>query len=330
MSVELAIYAADTVATALDYPTLVERLRSAFIDASAGRASSPPRVAALVPEQNAYLGAMPVYLPAAGVLGSKLVSVFPGVAPRLPTHHAVFVAFDPSTGVPTALLDASVITERRTAAASALATELLAPRDAQILAIFGTGVQARAHAQALAHVRPWSQVRIWGRRLDAAESLAVDFAEVRELASARIDVVRHAHEALLDADVACFATHSDRPIVPAEAIPAGCHVISVGVNPAGPEVPPELVQRARVVVELRSAALAPPPGGAPDLQQALASGWLVPDEVTELGELLAGVRPGRVAPDETTFYRSVGVAVEDAAAVALVIERSLPSATVRL
>lgn len=330
MTLELALYPAETVAAALDFDALIEQLRSAFIEASAGRASSPPRVAALVPERNAYLGAMPVYLPGAGILGAKLVAVFPLAAPPLPTHHAVFLAFDSATGLPMALLDATTITERRTAAASALATDLLAPRDASVLALFGTGVQARAHALALARVRPWSDIRIWGRRPEAAELLVADLMPKPELASVRIRAVRDAHEAILDAHVACFVTHADRPILPAEAVPSGCHVISVGVNPAGPEVAPELVRRARVVVELRSAALAPPPGGAPDLREAVARGWLVPEELTELGEVLSGLRPGRSSPEETTFYRSVGVAIEDAAAVALVLERATPAATIRL
>jgi len=331
MSVELALFPRERVEAVLDYPSLIGRLRSAFVEASAGRASSPPRNAALVPERGAYLGAMPVYFPAAGVLGAKLVSVFPAnTAAGFSTHHAVFVAFDPVSGRPSALLDAEAITERRPAAASALATDLLARRDAAVLALFGTGVQARAHAQALAAVRAWSEVRVWGRRPEAAAALAAAIADDPAYARAQVAAVTDVPAALDGADVACFATHASEPLATAERFPPGCHVVSVGVNPAGPEVDPTLVRRARGVVELRSAAFAEPPGGAPDLRVARVRGWLVPEDAAELGELLTGARPSRASPAEVTYYRSVGVAVEDAAAVSLVVERAVPEAVARL
>lgn len=331
MSSELALYPREAAEATLDYPSLIERLRKAFVEASAGRASSPPRNAASLPELGAYLGAMPVSLPALHVLGAKLVSVFPGnAASGLPTHHAVFIAFDPATGAPRALLDAEVITERRTAAASALATDLLARPDAAVLAIFGTGVQARAHARALLGIRRWSEIRIWGRRPEAAAGLADELSADAAVAGIRVSVFASAAEAAAGADVACFATHAGEPIVSAGAFPPGCHVVSVGVNPAGPEVDPALVRTARLAVELRTAAFAEPPGGAPDLRIALERGWLSPDDAVELGELLTGARPGRLSAAGITYYRSVGAAVEDAAAVSLVMERASPAGSVRL
>lgn len=328
---ELAVYPREAVARALDDPSLLEALRHAFRTASEGRVSSPPRAVALVPERQGYLGAMPVFLPTAGVLGAKLVSVMPGnAALALPTHHAVFVAFDPDDGRPRALLDAEIITERRTAAASALSTELLARPDAAVLAIFGTGVQARAHARALARVRRFVEVRVWGRRVEAAQRLAEELERDPALEGATVRAVPAREEAIAGADVACFATHADSPLLPASAIPEGCHVLSVGVNPSGAEVEPALTRRARVFVELRAAAFASPPSGAPDLRAAVAHGWLREDEAAELGELLLGTRRGREDPNEVTYYRSVGVAFEDAAAVALVLARGTPAGTVPL
>src|SRR5438132_1142970 len=131
-------------------------------DLSAGRASMPSRIAALVPERGALLGAMPAYLPSAGALTTKLVSLFPRNK-GIDTHQAIIAVFDPDTGTPAALLDGTYITAARTAAGSALATRLLARADASVLAILGTGVQARAHARAVTRVRQFREIRVAGR-----------------------------------------------------------------------------------------------------------------------------------------------------------------------
>src|SRR2546426_6606969 len=150
----------------LDLDALVDALAAAMVELSAGRVSLPPRVAALVPEQQGLLGVMPAHVPALGVLETKLVSLFPNNAgSALPTHQAVIAAFDPANGTPIALMDATYITEARTAAGSALATRLLARKDAAVLALLGTGVQARAHARAIPRVRPIREIRVAGRDL---------------------------------------------------------------------------------------------------------------------------------------------------------------------
>src|SRR3954452_8978783 len=134
----------------LDLDRLVDALAAAMADLSAGTASMPPRIAARVLHQEAILGAMPAYLPSAGVLASKLVTLFPNnAALGMHTHQAVIIALDPETGTPLALMDGTYITAVRTAAGSALATRLLARPDSAVLAILGTGVQARSHARAL-------------------------------------------------------------------------------------------------------------------------------------------------------------------------------------
>jgi alanine dehydrogenase len=289
-------------------------------DLSAGRASVPDRVAALVPERDGFLGAMPGFAPSAGVLMSKLVSLFPrNAGTALPTHQAVIVTFDPDTGRPTALLDGTAITAMRTGAGSALSARLLARDDSMVLAILGTGVQARSHAHAMCRVRPIRQVRVAGRDPGRAAALA---AELSAALSAEVDVraVASYEEALDGADIACATTHAVEPVVRRSWLSPGTHVTSVGFNPAGREVDDATVADALVCVESRRAALAPFPAGSNDLVMPIRDGVITPDHVhAELGELVLGTRPGRSSRDEITLYKSVGVAVQDAAAAGLVI-----------
>ena len=283
----------------LDLDELMGALARAHEELSSGAVSMPPRIAALTAE--GLLGAMPAYLPSAG-LGCKLVTLFPHNTDR-PTHQAAIVLFDPENGSPVALMDGTYITATRTAAAAALAARLLARADAKILAIVGTGVQARTHFRAFAPVRDWAEVRIAGRDPDKATALA---AELGARATSFEDAVR-------GADVVAAATHSADPVVLAEWVAPGTHVSSVGYNAPGSELDPELVRAATIVVESRDSSFAPPPGGAPELA------GVDPASVTELGELVNGTRRGRATPVEITLYKSVGVAVQDLAAAALVL-----------
>jgi alanine dehydrogenase len=285
----------------LDLEELEPALARAHEELSSGAVSMPPRIAAWANDQG-LLGAMPAYLPSAG-LGCKLVTLFPGNTDR-PTHQAAIMLFDPETGTPVALLDGTYITEARTAGAAALAARLLAREDAKVLAILGTGAQARAHAHAFAGVRDWTEIRIAGRDHAKAQELA---AELGATAAASFE------DAVRGADVVAATTHSPEPVVRLEWLAPGAHVSSVGAAQSGSELDPGIVAAATLVVETR-AALAPPPAGASELAGLDASAVHA-----ELGELVAGTRPGRTSPDETTLYKSVGVAVQDLAAAALVL-----------
>ncbi|HET7700529.1 MAG TPA: ornithine cyclodeaminase family protein [Candidatus Limnocylindria bacterium] len=303
----------------LDPDELRAAVASALADLSAGRASMPTRIAALVPERDALLAAMPAYLPTAGALTTKLVSLFPHNVDR-PTHQAIIVAFDDQTGTPAALLDGEAITAARTAAASALATDLLARTGATRLVVVGTGVQARAHLRAVTRVRRFTSIRVVGR--DAANAAALAAEMERELGSS-VQAERSLEQALRGADVVCACTHSPEPVVRRTWLADGAHVNSVGYNTAGREVDEDTVAEALVVVESRTAALAPPPGGSNDLLWPIRDGRITKDHVhAELGELVAGTRPGRAHHAQLTLYKSVGVAVEDAAATALVLRRA--------
>lgn len=286
----------------LDLDELVDALARAHEQLSAGAVSMPARVAALVSERDGLLGAMPAYVPGEA-LACKLVTLFPQNRDRH-THQAAIMVFDHANGTPTALMDGTYITATRTAAGSALATRLLACEDARVLALLGTGVQARSHARALARVRDFDEIRVAGRSRERAEELA------QELGG---EACSSWQEALAGADVVAATTHTKEPIVRKEWLSPGTHVNSVGLNQSGRELDEATVAEARLVVESRKSAFAPPPAGAPELV------GVDPSRAVELGELVAGSALGRSSPEEITVYKSVGVAVQDAAAAALVL-----------
>jgi alanine dehydrogenase len=287
----------------LDLDRLVDALADAHAALSEGSASMPPRIAAFVEEWEGLLGAMPAYVPGIA-LACKLVTLFPRNVDRH-THQAVILVFGHENGMPLALMDGTYVTAARTAAGSALATRLLAREDASVLAVLGTGVQARTHVDAIRRVRPLTEVRVAGRDPAKAARLA---AEVGGSAA------RSWEEAIRGADVVAATTHADEPVVRLEWLEPGMHVNSVGGDPRGAgEIDRAVVKEATVVVESRASSLAEPPAGAPELA------GLAPDGAAELGEIVRGVRPGRASRDEITLYKSVGVAVQDAAAAALVL-----------
>ncbi len=295
----------------LDLDRLREAVASAMADLSAGRVSMPPRIAAIVPERDALLAAMPAYLPSSGALATKLVSLFPRNTDR-PTHQAVIVVFDPENGGPLALMDGEAITAARTAAGSALATDLLAREDSDRLIVIGTGVQARAHLRAVSRVRKFGSICVVGRDVEKAKALAKELG-----AGASVNI----EEAVREGDVVCACTHSAEPVVRRDWLKPGAHVNSVGYNTAGREVDGATFRDALVVVESRSAALAPPPAGSNDIAMAIAEGAMTREHVhAELGELVSRTRPGRADARQITLYKSVGVAVQDAAAAAMVLE----------
>jgi ornithine cyclodeaminase/alanine dehydrogenase-like protein (mu-crystallin family) len=304
------------VATLLDVDELLAALADAFRALSAGRASVPPRVMASAAA--GLLGAMPVALPGVA-LAAKLVTVFPDNHRRgRPSHQALIAVFDEETGTLRALLDGTRITALRTGAAAAVAAGALARPGAAVLAILGAGVQGRSHLEAFPRVRAFREIRIASRTREHAAALADGHPAAR--------VVDSFEEAVTGADVVCCCTDARQPILSAGWLAPGAHVSSVG-GTFGPELDPATVRAGRVFVEWRGAVEHAPPAGAHDLQ------GLDPATVTEIGEVLAGVRPGRTADDEITVYKSTGHAVEDAAAARLVIRRALATgvgSTVRL
>jgi alanine dehydrogenase len=286
----------------LDLDELIDALADAFAEVSAGGASVPPRVAAFVPDRG-LLAAMPGY--AAGVLETKLVSVFPG---HEPSHQALIAVFDPANGTPLAVMDGTHITATRTAAASALSTRLLAREDARVLTVLGTGVQARSHLKAVTRVRDFDDVRVAGRSRERAEALA------RETGSR--GPADSFEAAVREADVVCVCTDASAPVLRRAWNASGTHVTSVGASKDGPELDAGTVRADLLAVESR-VAFEPYPAGAHELQ------GLDPAAAVELGELVAGTRPGRTSAEQITVYKSMGHAAEDAAAARLVYERAV-------
>ena len=306
------------VGSLLDIDQLVEALAPAMADLSVGSVSQPPRTGAQVPECEGMLAVMPVYLPSSKALATKLVSIFPQNARLgLPTHLAIVAVFDAATGSPVAIMDGTQITALRTAAGSALATKLLARPDSAVLAILGTGVQAKAHARAIPRVRPVREVRIAGRDEKKVTALAQELsAELGIL----VQATRSYRDAVMGADIVCVATHSPEPVLRGEWLEPGVHVNSVGLNFEGRELDDDTVVKALVVVESRQAVLAPSPSGANDLIWPIRDGLIMEEHIiAEVGELVAGTHKGRTSPQEITLYKSVGVAVQDAVAAQLVI-----------
>ncbi len=306
------------VESLLDLDALVEALAAAMGDLSAGRASMPRRVSASVEAKDAILAAMPAFLPSVGALTTKVVSLFPHNRDQ-PTHHAVVACFDPDTGVPVALMDGTYLTAARTAGGSALATRLLARRDAHVVCIVGTGVEARAHAHALARHPGVEMLRIAGRDGAKVDSLTGELAVALPFA---VEAAASMEDGVRSADVVCATTHAAHPVVRRQWLRPGTHVNSVGYNPAGPgEVDGATIKDALVVVESRDAALAPPPAaGSVELRRAIDDGVITADHIhAELGEVVAGTRPGRTDDTQLTLYKSIGVAVQDAAAASLVL-----------
>ncbi len=306
----------------LDLDRLIEALGPAMADLSAGRVSMPARNLCEVRGHEGWLAAMPVYVDSLQVLSTKLVSVYPRIAAGpLPTHQAVIMIFDAATGAPRALMDGTLITAARTAAGSALITRLLARSDADILLVIGTGVQARTHAQAIPRVRRLKEIRVAGRNLDKAQSLAAEISAQQRIKARAFPLARQAFEG---AGIVCAGTNACQPVVRGAWLDPGTHVNSVGMGPGTCELDSEALRRARVVVELRAAALAEGISGAGDLKQAIRDGVITADHIhAEVGELVAGSKPGRTSREEITLYKSVGVAVQDAVAARLVLEAAL-------
>jgi ornithine cyclodeaminase/alanine dehydrogenase-like protein (mu-crystallin family) len=302
---EVLVLSETEVTSLLDLDELLVGLAEAFRSLSAGRASVPPRMAASAPA--GLLAAMPVALPGVA-LSAKLVTVFPDNLPRgRPTHQALIALFDEQDGTLRGLMDGTRITAVRTGAAAAVAVGALARADAGVLAILGAGVQGRSHLDAVPRVRAFNEIRIASRSAEHAEALAAGHPAAR--------AVESFEAAVTGADVVCCCTDARQPVLSAGWLAPGTHVSSVG-GTFGPELDAGTVHAGPVFVEWRGAVRNAPPAGAHELQ------GLDADAVTEIGEVLAGTRPGRTQEDEITVYKSTGHAVEDAAAARLVDRRA--------
>jgi ornithine cyclodeaminase len=313
----------------VDMASAIAAVRDAFEALSAGRAEVPVRTVVGVPNRQAVLLAMPGAVdrahsaagPIERQIGAKLVTVFPGNARAgRPIIHALVVLLDGTDGRPTAVIEGASLTALRTGAAGGLAADLLAPREAQIAAIFGAGVQARTQLEALCAVRDLTQIRVVGRSLARTAAFA-EWARAQPWTrGATVIVASDPALAVRGADVVVTATTSATPVFPGTAVAAGAHVNAVGAfQPDAREIDSDLVERAAVFVDSREAALAE----AGDLLIPIKEGRFASDRIRgEIGEVIAG-RAGRRSAAETTVFKSVGNAVQDVAVGHLAAERAV-------
>jgi ornithine cyclodeaminase/alanine dehydrogenase-like protein (mu-crystallin family) len=298
------------VERALPIAACIGAVETAMRATSAGEADLPLRTHLPIRGTAGKLVVMPGALTPAKVFGLKIVSKFPRPAgdPH-GSHVGMVVIFDADTGLPLAMLEGGTLTEIRTAAASALATRELSRPDASVLAVLGTGAQAKWHALAMPVVRPIREIRIWGRNPQRAEELA---AQLRRTGGPEVLVLPDAAAAVRGADIVCTTTSSPTPILHGEWLAPGMHLNLVGsAIPTTAEVDTECVRRARFYVDSRSSAAAE----AGELRAAIQAGVVTADHIVgEIGEVLAGKAPGRTAADQITVYKSLGVASQDLAA----------------
>jgi ornithine cyclodeaminase len=312
----MLILNAAEVRRALPMQEAVAAMKEAFAALAEGRAVVPQRTHLPVPRHSGVSLVMPAYVDNTDLrkqsLAVKVVSVFDRNEARgLPRIQAAVLVIDPATGRSEAFLEGAALTAIRTAAASGAATDLLARCDSRRLAIFGAGAQARAHLEAMCTVRPIEEVRISSRTPEKIAALISEFSG-RPWISARLVAAVSPHEALLGADIVCATTTSKVPIFDDGDLPAGAHINAVGSYTRDAcEIPAETVQRALVVVDSRDAAWQE----AGDLIQPFEAGLIGRDHVhADLGELVLGRRPGRTDDRQITFFKSVGLAVQDAVA----------------
>ncbi len=312
---------AAAVETLLPMRACIDVMEQALVALAQQASVSPLRTVIRMPK--GAIAAMPAYDGASGTAGAKIVTAFPDNPMHgLPSHLGVVLLFDGTSGVPMAMLDASAITAIRTAAVSAVATKALSRDDAEVLAVIGTGVQAKAHVESIFAVRRITQTRISSRDARRGEALVADL-------SGRYDcefvVAASVCDAVNEADIVCTVSNSRTPIVMGEWLAPGTHVNAVGSSLKDTrELDASAVARSRLYCDARQSMLAE----SGDFLMAMAEGAV--DEahiVGELGEVLIGAAPGRTSRDEITLFKSLGLGIEDLAAANYAYSRAMELGT---
>ena len=281
----------------LDWQPLISVMETALTAFSAGRVIQPVRNMLTIEEGKRYLGIMPAV--AEDSMGLKLVCFYPGNAgTSVPTHTAMILLFRPETGEPLAVMDGRLITEMRTAAVSAAVTNRLAAADSRVLALLGSGVQAKAHLEAIRHVRAIQEVRVWSQTPEHA----------KRFADANGAIATDAESAVRDADIVVTATNAREPVLKGGWLKRGAHVNTVGSpRPTWREVDDDGMANV-LVVDSREAVLKK--SGDVILSKA--------EIFAEAGEIFGGTKSAPVG--QTTIFKSVGIAIEDLAAAKLVFQ----------
>lgn len=317
-SSEIRILRADDIRQALPMAAAVEVMKEAFEELSAGRVTMPARTRVDVPASGGTTLFMPSHASRFGRIGVKVVSVFGSNREKgLPAIQGVVFLLDDETGTPLAVLDGTYLTALRTGATSGAATDLLARADATTAAVLGAGVQGRTQLEAVCAVR--SIRKAWVH--DLVPETAKTFAEEMSTAlSVEVTVASSSNQAVQGADIVCAATVSSTPVFADADLASGAHVKAVGsYKPEVQEIPAETVLRALVVVDHRESALEE----TGDLIIPIQRGLMTDTDIhAELGEIVAGTALGRTSAGQVTLFKSVGVAIQDLAAGARVLEEA--------
>jgi ornithine cyclodeaminase len=310
----------DDVRSLLSHSQAREVVRQAAVAYSAGNALVPVRTHMRLPQSQGEMLVMPGYVPEQKALGLKVVTEFTANKDlELPVTLAVLVLFDAATGVPIMLMNATYLTLVRTAAMSVVAAEYLAVSDPRRLTVIGAGAQAEAHVEAFLDRYDLTEVHVCSRTAARAQGLRDRVLSGH--AGARVVVDTDTASAIQDADVIVVATSSRRPVVPAEHVAPGQFVCGIGSNSSDQaEIPSELVLRAdSLVADTRAGGV----DGAGDYASCIRNGDIRRDDVAELGEVIAGIRPGRTRENDLTIFKSVGFAALDLVAASFLYSEAV-------
>lgn len=310
----MLILNADEVQKALPMKDAIEAMKQAYASLADGTAVVPLRTRLPIPNSDALSLFMPAYVHTKDnkALAIKAVSLFPtNPARRLAYIQAAVLVFDPQTGRAIALLEGSTLTAIRTGAASGASIDLLARKDSKVAVIFGAGAQGRTQLKAACTARNIESVFIFDSDTDKAKAFSKEMAG-RDRVPKNIHVATSSKEAIENSDIICTATTSSKPVFDDKDIKPGTHISAVGAyTPEMCEIPSETVLRARVFVDSRSACMEE----AGDLIQPIRAGLFDESHIqAELGEVVSGQKLGRENEDQITFFKSVGIAVQDAMA----------------
>lgn len=314
----MLVLSASDVQRALPMVETIAAMKQAYAALSAGRAEMPLRLRLPVPPHDGVSLVMPAFVQGeTDALAVKVVSLFGGNGARgLPLIHAAVLALEADTGRPLALLEGGALTAIRTGAGAGAAADLLARPDSRVGALFGAGVQGRTQLEAMCVVRPLHTVWIYDPNPERAAALIGEMAGQGPI-PADLRAAASPQQAVADADIIAAATTARTPVFAAADLKPGAHVSAVGsYTPDMQEIPAATIARALVVVDSRSACLAE----TGDLIQPIAAGLFTTAHIhAELGEIVEGLKPGRTSDSQITYFKSVGVAVQDAAAAQLAL-----------
>lgn len=319
---KLRVISKDDIRRTVPMAQAILIVKEAFRELSSGTAQVPIRTQLEVAKHGGTTLFMPAYLGGSDQLGVKVVSVFPrNLQIGLPTIHALVAMVDSETGRPAAVMDGTYLTALRTGAASGVATDLLARTDAQVAAIFGAGVQGRTQLEAVCEVRHIQEAWVYDVDRERAETYAEEMRARGGRIPDKLRVAASSAEAVREADVICTTTTSQTPVFSDADLKTGVHINAVGsFTPHTQETPEETIRRARLVVDSREACWEE----AGDLIIPRDKGLIGEADIHgELGEIAAGMKGGRESAEETTFFKSVGSAVQDVSVAGKVLQEAL-------